>query len=120
MSELNKSILQQANAAVIAGDNEGFLSFCTEDLVWSTVGGETLLGKQAVREWMRTAYLQPPTFSLHTLIAEGEHVVALGDIAGTGEDGAPVPNAYCDVWRFRDGKMTELRAFVIPVGPTQT
>ena len=44
MSELNKSVLQQANAAVQAGDNEGFLSFCTEDVVWSTVGGETLHG----------------------------------------------------------------------------
>ena len=52
MSELNKQVLQQANAAVRAGDNEGFLSFCTDDIVWSTVGGDTLHGKQAVRAWM--------------------------------------------------------------------
>ncbi|WP_229487321.1 nuclear transport factor 2 family protein [Pseudoduganella lutea] len=38
MSDANKRVLQQANAAVSAGDNEGFLSFCTDDIVWSTVG----------------------------------------------------------------------------------
>jgi ketosteroid isomerase-like protein len=29
------------------------------------------------------------------------------------EDGKMVDYSYCDVWRFRDGKMAELKAFVI-------
>ena len=116
MSELNKSILQKANAAVSAGDNEGFLAFCADDIVWSTVGGETLRGKDAVRAAMEKDYVNPPAFSVHTLIAEGDWVVALGDITTAGADGKPVANAYSDVWRFRDGKMVELRAFVIPTG----
>ncbi len=116
MSELNKSILQQANAAVRAGDNEGFLAFCTEDIVWSTVGGETLRGKEAVRDWMRKEYVSPPEFDLRHMVAEGDFVVALGAITSKDADGRPVPNAYSDVWRFRDGKMAELNAYVVPVG----
>jgi len=115
MSELNKNILQQANAAVSRGDNEGFLSFCTEDLIWSTVGGETLRGKEAVRAWMVDGYAEPPKFTLRELVAEGDFVVAIGDIESTDEQGKPVQNAYSDVWRIRDGKLAELRAFVIPV-----
>jgi len=115
MSELNKNVLQQANAAVNRGDNEGFLAHCTEDLIWSTVGGDTLRGKEAVRAWMVDGYAEPPTFTVRELIAEGDMVVALGDIESTGDDGQPVQNAYADVWRLRDGKLAELRAFVIPV-----
>lgn len=115
MSELNKSVLQQANAAVRAGDNEAFLSFCTDDIAWSTVGGATLHGKEALRAWMAQEYLQPPAFTVHTLIADGDHVAALGDITSKDAAGQPVPNAYCDVWRLRDGKLAELRAFVIEV-----
>lgn len=113
MSELNKAVLQNANAAVRMGDHEGFLSFCTDDIVWSTVGGETLHGKDAVRAWMKTAYLEPPRFTVRQLIGEGDVVVAIGEIASRDEAGKPVANAYCDVWRFRDGKMAELNAYVI-------
>ena len=115
MSELNKNVLQQANAAVSRGDNEGFLSFCTEDLIWSTVGGATLRGKEAVRAWMVGAYAEPPVFTVRELVAEDDLVVAIGDIASKDGQGKPVQNAYSDVWRFRDGKMAELRAFVVPV-----
>ncbi|QGZ38200.1 uncharacterized protein (TIGR02246 family) [Pseudoduganella flava] len=116
MSELNKSILQQANAAVRAGDNEGFLAFCTEDVVWSTVGGDTLHGKAAVRAWMATECTAPPEFTVDRLIADGENVVALGHIVSLDGQGKRVRNAYCDVWHVRDGKLAALQAYVIPVG----
>lgn len=113
MSDLNKAVLQKANAAVAAGDNEGFLAFCVDDVEWSTVGGDTLHGKHAVREWMAKEYTEPPTFTVHQMIADGEFVAAWGDIAVKDKQGKPVRHAYCDVWRFRDGKMVALKAFVI-------
>lgn len=113
MSELNTTVLRKANAAVSAGDIEGFLSFCADDIVWSTVGAETLCGKEAVREWMAKEYAQPPTFTVDRLIAEGDFVAALGEIMSKDEKGRPITYSYCDVWRFRDRKMVELRAYVI-------
>ncbi len=109
----NKTILEQANAAITAGDNEGFLAHCTEDTTWTFVGEQTLRGKAAVREWMKTAYQQPPQFRVEQLIAEGDFVTALGSITLPDESGAATEYAYCDVWRFQEGKMAELRAFVI-------
>lgn len=113
----NKATLEQANAAIQAGDNEGFLTHCAEDIRWTTVGEGTLRGLSAVREWMRTAYATPPQFKVRQMVAEGDHVVAIGTIIGDGSDGKATELAYSDVWRFRDGKMVELDAFVVkPVG----
>lgn len=115
MSNQNKAVLEQANEAVRAGDNEGFLAFCTEDIVWSTVGGETLNGKEAVRAWMAEEYVQPPEFTVNTLIAEGDVVAAQGEIISYDDGGRPIRNAYCDVWRLREGKLAELKAYVVPL-----
>jgi uncharacterized protein (TIGR02246 family) len=113
MSKTNKEILEQANAAIAAGDFEGFLAFCTEDTVWIFEGDRTLSGKAAVRHWMKTAYQEPPTFDVHRMIAEGDFVAALGEITLKDETGEKVQHAYCDIWRFREGKLAEVHAFVV-------
>ena len=113
MSEKNKAILEEGNAAIAEGNNEGLLSFCADDTEWTFVGDKTLTGKEAVRQYMAATYIEPPVFTVANLIAEGDFVTALGDITLKDEDGKAVHYSYCDVWRFRDGKIVELRAFVI-------
>jgi uncharacterized protein len=113
MSEKSKAILTQANAAVGKGDFEGFLSHCTEDVEWIFVGEQTLKGKEAVRQYMKETYIEPPKFDVAHLIAEGDFVTALGNITMKDENGKAVDSAYCDVWRIRDGKLAELKAFVV-------
>lgn len=113
MIENNKAVLEKANAAVSGGDNEGFLSHCTEDTKWIFVGDRILQGKEAVRQWMATTYVEPPKFMVENLIAEGDFVTAIGKISMKDENGETASYLYCDVWRFRDGKMAELKAFVI-------
>ncbi|WP_343674682.1 nuclear transport factor 2 family protein [Chitinophaga sp.] len=112
----NKTILEKANAAITEGNNEAFLSFCTDDLVWTFVGDRILQGKEAVRQYMATVYVEPPKFTVENLIAEGEFVTAIGKISMRDENGRKVDYDYCDVWRFRNGRMAELRAFVIETG----
>jgi uncharacterized protein len=116
MSEKNKTVLKKANAEIARGNIEGFLSFCADDISWTAVGEGTLQGKEAVRQWMEKAYVEPPRFTLAHLIAEDDFVAALGDITVKDKDGKSTENAYCDVWRFRDGMMAELKAFVVPSG----
>jgi ketosteroid isomerase-like protein len=114
MSDKNKAILEEANAAIAQGNYEGFLSFCADDTEWTFVGDRTLKGKAAVRQWMATEYVEPPLNIVANLIAEGDFVTALGDITIKDEDGKAAHYSYCDIWRFRGDKMVELRAFVIP------
>lgn len=113
MSEKNKSILLAANDFISAGNYEEFLAFCTEDTLWEFMGDQTLKGKQAVREYMAENYLVPPKFHVNKLIAEDEYVTALGEIELKEKDGKWKKYAYCDIWRFQDGKMAELQGFVI-------
>jgi ketosteroid isomerase-like protein len=42
MSDKNKAILESANAAIAEGNNDGFLSFCADDIEWTFVGEKTL------------------------------------------------------------------------------
>jgi len=113
MQDHHKAILEQANAASRHGDIEGFLKHCTDDTEWTFVGERVLRGKAAVREWMREAYKSPPQFTVHRMVAEGDFLTAIGDITLKGDDGRELGHAYCDVWRFRDGLLAQLHAFVV-------
>jgi uncharacterized protein len=116
VSKANKEILEKGNAAIAKGDFEGFLTLCTEDTEWTFEGDRTLRGKAAVRQWMTSTYKELPRFTVHRMIAEDDFVAALGDITLKNEEGRAVQHAYCDVWRFREGKMAELHAFVVETG----
>jgi uncharacterized protein (TIGR02246 family) len=107
-----KRVLETANDAVARGDFEGFLAHCTEDTTWTFVGERTLNGKAEVREWMKEAYRTPPRNRVDSLIAEGDALVAVGEII-TVIDGEDVRSRYCDVWQLEDGKLASVRAFVV-------
>ena len=113
MSRTNKAVLEAANEAIRALDIEAFLAFCTDDIVWTAMGEQSLHGKAAVRGWMEENYIEAPRFTVIELIGENDMVAALGVIDAADDQGRPVRHDYCDVWRFRDGKMAELRAFVV-------
>jgi uncharacterized protein (TIGR02246 family) len=108
MSQYNKSILEKANAAIMQGDNEGFLAFCTDDTTWTFVGERTLSGKAAVREWMKESYKEPPRFTVTNMIADGDFVAALGSIQIKDEEGEEETHLYYDVWQFRGGLVAGL------------
>lgn len=109
----NKQILELANGAVTNGDYELFLSYCTDDTKWTFVEDQILLGKEAIRAYMKAAYFIPPKFNVENIIAEGDFVTAIGQISLLNEKGLSTDYSYCDIWTFRDGKMAELKAFVI-------
>ncbi|HEV7298968.1 MAG TPA: nuclear transport factor 2 family protein [Tepidisphaeraceae bacterium] len=115
MSANNKAILQRANAAITRGDHEGFLAHCTEDVEWTFVGDRTLTGKAAIRQYINETYLEPPQFDVAHLIAEGDTLVATGQIAIKEANGTKVHFAYCDVWRLREGQLAELTAYVVEI-----
>ncbi|MFC4163393.1 nuclear transport factor 2 family protein [Epilithonimonas zeae] len=108
-----KSILEEANKCITAGDYEKFLTYCTEDTLWKFVGDRTLKGINEVRKYMAEAYKQPPKFSVELMIEEGNYLTVLGTISLFEKDSQWVDYDYCDVWRFDNGKLAELKAFAI-------
>lgn len=113
MSEKNKEILEKVNASFAEGSTEGFLSFCADDVQWTMIGDKTVKGKEAIRQWMASMKMEPPKFTVANVIAEGDFVAAHGDMTMTDKDGKTVPYSYCDIYRFRDGKIVELSSFIV-------
>ena len=77
------------------------------------VGKKTTKGKNAIREWLASMDTESPKFTVDNIIAEGDFVTAYGDMTMKAEDDKTVPYAYCDIYRFRDGKITELNSFLV-------
>ncbi|WP_316831501.1 nuclear transport factor 2 family protein [Pedobacter aquatilis] len=119
MSDKNKTILKKGNAAILAGNYDGFLEFCTEDTLWEFVGEQTLQGKQAVSEYMKEVYLEAPKFTVDNMVEEGDYLTVIGEIALKQMDGKWLAYDYCDVWRFEGDKIASLRGFVIAKMPAK-
>ena len=113
MSAKSKEIVEKVNAAFAENNVEGFLSFCADDVKWTMIGDKPVNGKDAIRQWMATMDFEPPKFTVDNVIAEGDFVVAHGDMTMKDKDDKAVPYSYCDIYRFRDDKIVELRSFVI-------
>lgn len=113
MNTDNKEILKRANEAVSTGDYEKFLSFCADDSIWTFVGDQILKGKDAIRKYLIGAYLEPPRFEVEDMVSERDLLTVIGKISLKQEDSSWSDFQYCDVWRFKNGKMIELKAFVI-------
>ena len=109
----NATILHQANEFVKKGDYESFLVYCTQDTKWVFVGERILDGRDKVREYMKEFYLEPPVFTVEKTIEEGNYVTMTGEITLKAANGTYNHYDYCDIWRFENGKIAELKAFVI-------
>ncbi len=115
MSDKNKEIVKKANALLAEGKSEEFLLLCAEDVEWTLLAeiASTMMGREAIRKFMASSQgSEPPKFTVDKVIAEGEFVVANGDMTMKDKDGKTVPYAYCDIYSFSDGKIAKLRTFV--------
>ena len=109
----NTTILHTANEYVSKGDYESFLAYCTSDTKWVFIGERILNGKEEVRAYMKEFYMEPPVFSVEKAIEDGDFVMVTGEIRLKNKAGKYEHFDYCDIWRFEDGKIAELKAFVI-------
>lgn len=116
MRRTPQEILESANAEMAAGNPEGFLAHCTDDIRWEMVGDTVLVGKAAVMAWARSTYaVAPPKFTADQWIVENDWLAVHGEITVEDAHRGPIHSRYCDLWRIQDGKLAELRAFAIEV-----
>lgn len=114
MSDKNKEIVNKINEAFERGDSEGFLAHCADDINWTMVGEKNASGKESIRDWMKEMEgMEPPTFTVTTLIADGDSVACCGDMTMKDKDGATGNYGFCDVYRFNGDKIQELTSYVV-------
>ena len=114
MSDKNKEIVEKINAAFTANNTEGFLEQCSDDVEWTMIGDQAVVGKDAIRTFMaQMEGHEPPVFTVDEMIASDDSVACYGGMKMKDADGKLGNWNYCDIYRIKDGKVTELRSFVI-------
>ena len=114
MDANRKDIVRRINEGFADNNLEQVLSFCTEDLTWTMVGDTTVRGQDSIRRWMASMNPQPPQLTIQQTVAEGDLVIARGDMRMQSKKGGPwIPYTFCDIYRFEGDKVAELTAFVI-------
>lgn len=106
----NEQIFLNANQALGAGHYEEFITYCAEDITWENVGKNTFNGKAELLNYISSAY-EGMTFTTEISVKEDDIIVELGQIV-LGNGGNP-SSSYCDVWKFQDGLIKQVRSFVI-------
>src|SRR5687768_14012512 len=118
MSEKLKAIIKDVNDAFTVNEVERFLDHCSEDVVWRMVGETTKTGRESIREWMsQMEGSEPPKFTVDEIIAEGNSVICRGDMTMKDKDGIEGKYAYCDIYRFANGKIKNLDSYVVKIKP---
>ena len=114
MSDRNKQIVEEINAAFAKGDAETFLSHCVDNVTWTMVGEKVNKGKTAIREWMASMKnTGPPRLTFEKLIADDNSVVCCGDMLMKDKTGIEEKYSFCDIYEFSGGKIVDLQSFVV-------
>ena len=114
----NRALVRAAFDAWAAGQGD-FYRLLADDVTWTITGSSPVAGTYTSRQEFLDGAIQPIFKRLsqpiqpivHTLIAEGDQVVALWEGHATALDGVPYDNVYCWVMRVQDGKVTHATAF---------
>ena len=100
------------------------LPHLADDVVWTLVGGETVMGRKSVKKACeRTAkYLADVTTEFQRFrTVVGDESVVVDSLARYTEDGGDVSVvASCDVYDFADGRITEIVSYTVELPGTPT
>ena len=114
MSQENKQLIEKLNEVWMSNDIEELFSYYADDVVWTIAGEATLNGIQAIRDFMAQGGDHvPPQLTVDKIVAEGDSVICYGDMTMGGTPDCAGTYSYCDVYTITDGKVSELRSFVI-------
>ena len=113
MQESNKEIVRKVNQGFLDANIDSILEHFADDITWNMIGHRSASGKDDIRAWLGDMKeCEPPKFTEDILIAEGDTAICSGDMTMTDKEGATSEWSYCDIYRFSDGKITELRSFL--------
>ena len=118
-SAANRAIVETAYADFARGDVEAFLAILDPSVTWVDAEGYpyagTYVGPEALLEGLIArigAEWDDYTVVPNTYVADGDHVVALGDYSGTYKaTGRSVEAPFAHVWQLVDGKVVSFRQF---------
>ena len=107
----NAALYRTAFAAFAAGDMDAFGGMLADDVVWHTIGGETIHGAEAVAASMSGLADVEFDLSLHDAVGNDEHVIGLVEAHITAGD-KEISYRTAEIHHVDgDGKVTERWSF---------
>ena len=107
----NQDVFLEANAALSERNYEKFIAYCDEDIIWINVGGSAFNGRTETLKYISSTY-NDVTFTTEDHIKEKDVVIEYGQIEFKTE-GLSKKSSYCDIWKFKDGRISKVTSFVI-------
>jgi len=98
-------------------DHGQILSCLTDDIEWTVFGAFHLIGKEAYDKAIDGApeFIDPPKLEVVRMVEQGDVIMA--ELFGTVKraSGGEMRMSMAEVFVMRDGKISERRAWVIPL-----
>ncbi len=118
MIEQHKQAIKEVNQSFLDKKPEDFLKHCTDDIEWTLVGHGSWKGKESVRQTLdKMVHDMPewPQFTVDAIIAEGNQAACHGKMEHDKKDGGKFRAQYCDLYKFRDGKISDMHSFFMEI-----
>lgn len=109
----NKEIIREVNKAFMAFDVETILEHVADDVRWDIPGAPSVTGKEAFASEVSKSFNGRLEIKTTTEIADGDYVVVEGEVESHPENGTTIKADFCDIFRLENGKIKELRFYVI-------
>ena len=110
----NKEIIRKVNEGFSEGDNKKILLHVADDVHWDIIGFSTHIGKDAFRKEINNEnFVGLPTITIKNEIEEGDHVAVEGEVQCRKKDGGMLDAFFFDSYRLKDGKIKEMRSYLI-------
>lgn len=118
MTEREK-FLRKFNEAFVNNDINFIIDSVEENITWTMVGEETVIGKEEVAKLMNK--MEGPSeldLKINSIIAQGNTAAVDGTMNMTDKEGKRKSYGFCDVYKFsgsKEQKILELKAYVIEI-----
>ena len=113
----NKKTVEKYMAAYRIHDHAGVLATLTDDVIWFVPGAFTKRGKAEFDKEIEGdgSFEGKPDINVTRLTEEGDVVIAEGTVLTHKKGGEPVRMAFCDVFEMREGLISKLISYLMPL-----
>ncbi|MCI0706415.1 MAG: nuclear transport factor 2 family protein [Ignavibacteriae bacterium] len=110
----NKNVVETYMDGFRATDHAKILSCLTDDVVWDMPGFFHHEGKEAFDKEIENPNAdRDPNITVTRLVEEGNIVIAEGTVTANLKDGNTLDAVFCDVFHFRNGKISKLTTYLM-------
>lgn len=111
-----KEILKKISEKYSKDKSEFYLEYISENIKWNIVGQRITLGKENFLKEIKNFELENfPIIKIKNIIAAEEHVIVECTGKVKTKNGKSY-NAYCDIYKIKNGKIQEMTTYCVNTG----